>query len=256
MKFGIAVTGLALASAAFANAQEITFSGYVNPHQESWNWERRNGRGKLLNPYGCEAGDQDEWVCGFSQVLASQAGNKPSITEHLAMFSDRYVKNNGKIYAVKNSQGNGALADTQYRWHMKDGLYEVTIPDPNDWYKSMACTYLGGDGSCVVFKLLMEADNIGQIIAAPARFVSIQVIGVDQVTNRIYGYYPTASGWDRKRTVWGDAKDGSMRSYDWEVIGLSTNDRIRVCGRIQMLQLHLYSHLFIFSLFLYPCLDV
>lgn len=247
MKFSVAVAGLALASAV-ANAQQVTYSGYVDPHQEDWYWERRNGRGKLLNPYECEAGNQGEWVCGFSQVLASQTG-KPSITEYLAMFSDRYVENNGKIYAVKNSQGNGALARTYYRYHMTDGLYEVTVPDPDPygWYERRY-----GVGRYVLFKLLIEARDIGQIIAAPAHYDPMQVIGVDQVTNRIYGYYPTASGtWDRKRTAWGDAKDGSMRSFDWEVIGLSTNDRVRIIFKCYILILcgMMYSHLFSVALY-------
>jgi len=107
---------------------------------------------------------------------------------------------------------------------MKDGLYEFLVPGPN--YSTDCSSLTGTMTSCVVFKLLMAADNIGQIIAAPARLDPIQVIGVDQVDNKIYGYYPTDSGdWTRKPTAWGDAKDGSMRSYDWEVIGLSTNDR-------------------------------
>mmetsp|Transcript_16812 Transcript_16812/g.26246 ORF Transcript_16812/g.26246 Transcript_16812/m.26246 type:complete len:440 (-) Transcript_16812:115-1434(-) len=218
-KFSVAVAGLALAS-----AQPITYSGYVDPHQEGWNWEKGNGHGTLLSRcylrgvYGENGGPYgygSALLCGMSEVLASKHG-RPSIRDYLAMFSNKFVESNGNFYAVHNSQGNGAMT---YWKEMMHGLYEVIIPE--GWEASIC------DDRCVVFRLLYKDDNIGQIIAAPARFDPIQVIGVDQVTNRIYGYYPTASGgWDRKRTVWGNAKDGSMRSSDKAVIGLSTNDRM------------------------------
>lgn len=209
-KFSVAVAGLALAS-----AQPITYPGYVDPHKEGFDFEYGT---RLLNDCESGAGDGIHVKCEMSRVLRSQPG-MPSIRDYLAMFSDKYVENNGRFYAVKNSQGNGAMTISEF---MRNGLYEIIVPDTFVGMRSCNTS-----GRCVEFNLLMEADNIGQIIAAPARFDPIQVIGVDQVDNRIYGYYPTASGgWDRKRTGWGNAKDGSMRSYDWEVIGLSTNDRM------------------------------
>eukprot|EP00956_Cyclotella_meneghiniana_P034064 scaffold101316_cov56-Cyclotella_meneghiniana.AAC.4 len=56
----------------------------------------------------------------------------------------------------------------------------------------------------------------------------MQIIGVDQVTNKIYGFTPKNdyAYWERKQTVWGDAKSGSLSSTDGEVIGLSSNDRL------------------------------
>jgi len=79
MKFSFADSGLALASAfAIASrplyAQPITYSGYVDPHQEGWNWENGNGRGKLLDPHTCEELSPDKWDCGFSKVLAWMRG--------------------------------------------------------------------------------------------------------------------------------------------------------------------------------------
>ncbi len=76
--------------------------------------------------------------------------------------------------------------------------------------------------------LLYKADNIGQIVAAPEKYYPIEVIGVDQLDNRIYGYYLSRGEWKRKRTEWGDAKDGSMSSTDNEVIGLSKNDEVKM----------------------------
>jgi hypothetical protein len=208
-KFSVAVAGLALAS-----AQPITYPGYVDPHKEGFDFEY----GTRLLDCGSGGSSGRMGKCAMSRVLRSQPG-MPSTQDYLAMFSDKYVENNGRFYAVKNSQGNGAMTFSDI---MRNGLYEITVPDR--FVGSRSCNT---SGRCFEFHLLMEADNIGQIIAAPARFDPIQVIGVDQVTNRIYGYYPTASGgWDRKRTVWGNAKDGSMRSSDKAVIGLSTNDRM------------------------------
>ena len=247
MKFIVAVTGLAL-GAAFANAQPITYSGYIDPHQEGWNWEDGNIGGTLLSrcflrgvygenngPYGYGSA----LLCGMSNVLASKDG-MPSIRDYLAMFSEKYVESNGNFYAVHNSQGNGAMT---YKKDMMHGLYEVIIP--YDAWTTSVC-----NDRCVVFRLLMEADNIGQIIAAPTKYAPIQVIGVDQVTNRIYGYYPTASGgWDRKPTQWGDAKDGSLSCTDNGVIGLSKNDKVMIIFEIcsYMLYIHSWkitSHLF------------
>ncbi len=236
MKFSFADSGLALASAFILAprplyAQPITYPGYVDPHQEGSNWENGNGRGKLLDPLACEELSQDEWGCGFSKVLAWMRG-KPSTREYLAMFSEKYVENNGKFYAVKNSEGNGALT---FREDMTNGLYEVLVPGlvniSSDSFSKWLNVFHQTDTSysCIVFKLLIAADNIGQIIAAPTKYEPIQVVGVDQDTSRIYGYYPiNSSEWARKRTVWGDAKDGSMSSTDDEVIGLTTNDRVRV----------------------------
>ncbi len=233
----VAVAGLALAS-----AQPITYPGYVDPHKEGFDFEYGN---RLLNDCESMGSNGRDATCEMSRVLRSQPG-MPSIRDYLAMFSDKYVENNGRFYAVMNSQGNGAMTFSDI---MRNGLYEVTVPDTFVGFKSCNTS-----GKCVEFHLLMEADNIGQIIAAPARFDPIQVIGVDQVDNRIYGYFPTASGvWDRKRTGWGNAKDGSMRSYDWEVIGLSTNDRVRVYGRVQICYNYIFavqklSPLYLFTL--------
>ena len=222
-KFSVAVAGLALAS-----AQPITYPGYVDPHKEGFDFEYGT---RLLNDCESMTSNGREAKCAMSRVLRSQPG-MPSTRDYLAMFSDKYVENNGRFYAVKNSQGNGAMTMTDI---MRNGLYEIIVPDTFVGMRSCNTS-----GKCVQFNLLMEADNIGQIIAAPARYDPIQVIGVDQVTNRIYGYYPTDSdsGWDRKRTVWGKAKDGSMRSFDKAVIGLSTKDRVSVNGCILILHLH------------------
>ncbi len=241
MKFSVAVAGLALAS-----AQPITYSGYVQPHPDHgtygwWDPDPDVEKGWLLTPYGCKEGNQDEWVCGFNKVLATLPGTEnPSIRDYLTMFSKKYVENkfSGKFFAVKNSRGSGALTVDRLKEMMKDGLYEVLVPGPN---YSTECSTLSYAGTCLVFKLLIEADNIGQIIAAPTKYDPIQGIGVDQVSNKIYGYYPTESGdWHRKRTKWGDAKDGSLSCTDNEVIGLSKNDKVRILFEICSYAVHYF----------------
>jgi len=194
------------------------------PRDFSWEWEiygDTRGDGKLL--YWCLGGGstKTEGTCVFSKALSSQPG-KPSIRDYLAMFSDKYVEHNGRFYAVKNSQANGAMIFSEW---MFNGLYEILVPDTFVRETQFSCN-TSGSGRCVDFKLLIEADNIGQIVAAPTQYNPVQVIGVDQVTNKIYGYYPTDSGtWARKQTLWGDAKNGSLWS-DTDLIGLSTNDRL------------------------------
>ncbi len=108
------------------------------------------------------------------KVLAWKRG-RPSTQQYLAMFSDKYVENNGKFYAVKNSQGNGAMTFSE---DMTNGLYEVSalgivhLFSSSDAYNKWLNLYdqFGDCDSCVRFKLLIATDNIGQIIAAPTKY--------------------------------------------------------------------------------------
>ena len=206
MKLGI--TGLvASALARPLYAQPIIYSGYEDIH---------------LNPLPYKEGNLNnsrQYIGIFTAALESQ-NFRPSFLDFLVMFSDKYVKKNGRYFAVKNSQGNGALQLV----NVQAGLYEVFEPN-TDSYNLPWCV----DNQCAVFQLIYEMENLGQIIAAPEKYEPMQIIGVDQVTNKIYGFTPknNYAYWERKQTVWGDAKSGSLSSTDGEVIGLSSNNRVR-----------------------------
>ena len=213
MKLGI--TGLvASALARPLYAQPIIYSGYEDIHLNSspykgGNWNNNwNTSRQYIGIF-----------TAFTAALESQ-NFRPSFLDFLVMFSDKYVKKNGRYFAVKNSQGNGALRLLD----VQAGLYEV-FEKPNA--DSVDCTGVGTQ--CVVFELIYEMENLGQIIAAPEKYEPMQIIGVDQVTNKIYGFTPknNYAYWERKQTVWGDAKSGSLSSTDGEVIGLSSNNRVR-----------------------------
>mmetsp|Transcript_6090 Transcript_6090/g.13173 ORF Transcript_6090/g.13173 Transcript_6090/m.13173 type:complete len:381 (+) Transcript_6090:325-1467(+) len=153
------------------------------------------------------------------------------------MFSDKFVEHQGKIFTVVSdahptvsTHGLFMLGEREIKAtpiHLKGftkGLYEV-IDRPS----------LNPHGTCVEFELLYANPSIGQIVAT-SQFDPIQIIGVDKVNNRIYGYYPDPAGstltWKRKHTVWGDAKDGSLVTepvdYGESAVtsGLSTNGRL------------------------------
>ena len=230
MKFRI--TGLALLSSAYvkpSHAQPIIYAGY-DPHQNGYYHDGVQKPLDCRNYHYYRDYDEDTktwvsgYICTFSKALASDPASVwPSLPEYLAMFSDRYVENNGKIYAAKNSQGNGAMT---FEKDMPGGLYEVL---PETEWPHLMCRH---SHACIFFKKLLYAENIGQIVAAPPKYAPFEVIGVDQVTKKIYGYYPDINGeWKRKATVWGDAKNGSMRSNDDGVIGLSSNDRVGVISQ-------------------------
>jgi len=97
----------------------------------------------------------------------------------------------------------------------ENGLYEVVDTDSR--------------GGCVRFRLIYKHDNIGQIIGNSGRFLPIEIIGVDQNDNRIWGYFQddTTGEWDRKRTKWGRALDGSLAGQvDGNIIGISMSDQM------------------------------
>ena len=215
MKLGI--TGLvASALARPLYAQPIIYSGYEDFH---------------LYPHPIAVLGGNSFVGEFTFALADGnfglgPFNFAGIRDFLVMFSDKYVEKNGRYFAVKNSQGNGALRFDRmppYKFDVLAGLYELLDPNSND---PSFCNY---SSRCVVFKLVAQVENIGQIIAAPEKYEPMQIIGVDQVTNKIYGFTPknNYAYWERKQTVWGDAKSGSLSSTDGEVIGLSSNNRVR-----------------------------
>eukprot|EP00579_Thalassiosira_antarctica_P032235 CAMPEP_0202002852 /NCGR_PEP_ID=MMETSP0905-20130828/8599_1 /ASSEMBLY_ACC=CAM_ASM_000554 /TAXON_ID=420261 /ORGANISM="Thalassiosira antarctica, Strain CCMP982" /LENGTH=243 /DNA_ID=CAMNT_0048559885 /DNA_START=114 /DNA_END=841 /DNA_ORIENTATION=+ len=120
----------------------------------------------------------------------------PTTAQYLAMFSDKFIEHNGKVFTVKNAQGEGGFPNYT---EGENGLYEVSV---SGWpYEA-----------CVQYHLIYEDDNIGQIVAS-SLFDPIEIIGVDSATNRIYGYHQVSApsgGWERKRTAWGYALDGSL----------------------------------------------
>ena len=85
----------------------------------------------------------------------------------------------------------------------RHGLYEVR-DRPDLLYKHLGSTW-------VSFNWLYLDDNIAQIVGAGPQFAPIQIIGVDQISNKIYGYYhPNFFPCTRKRTEWGYALNGSL----------------------------------------------
>jgi len=134
----------------------------------------------------------------YNEVFAGTSGTRTT-AQYLAMFTDKFVEHNGRVFAVKNDGGTGGYEYGYNTWPYDEepnGLYEVHDD--------------GHGSSCITFQLLFENDNIGQIIAS-SQFDSYElIIGVDQVTNRIWGYYEQGGVWLRKRTVWGYAIDGSL----------------------------------------------
>jgi len=172
----------------------------------------------------------------YNEVLKAVPGG-PTTAQLLVMFSDKFVEHQGKIFTVVSdahptvsTHGLFMLGEREIKAtpiHLKGftkGLYEV-IDRPS----------LNPHGTCVEFELLYANPSIGQIVAT-SQFDPIQIIGVDKVNNRIYGYYPDPAGstltWKRKHTVWGDAKDGSLVTepvdYGESAVtsGLSTNGRL------------------------------
>eukprot|EP00956_Cyclotella_meneghiniana_P034065 scaffold101316_cov56-Cyclotella_meneghiniana.AAC.5 len=137
MKLGI--TGLvASALARPLYAQPIIYSGYEDfhlyPHpiaEVEGNWSRSR-----------------QFVCEFTFALAENDFGEgpfgyPGIRDFLVMFSDKYVEKNGRYFAVKNSQGNGALRFDRMRPHKFDvlaGLYELLDPNTVD---PLGCNYRG-----------------------------------------------------------------------------------------------------------------
>ena len=134
----------------------------------------------------------------------------------LALFSPLFVEESGEIFTVVDDD---FLAFLHYPENPpKKGLYLV---------ESMHGHFSGYYGGCLLhFRLLYEDDNIGRIVPSTGQFGNIRIIAVDKVTNKIYGYYfdrcdfspndyTTSCGngyqvWTRKRTVWGDAIDGTL----------------------------------------------
>ncbi len=136
---------------------------------------------------------------------STSGSNDLRTSQYLAMFSDKFVEIDGRVYTVKNADNSGGFPHYPHHnlfpWdEQPNGLYEV-VDDPS----------LTGR-ACVYFSCKLKADNIGQIVAS-SMFDPIKIIGVDQATNEIYGYYyASGSGgfWQRKTTIWGDAEDGSL----------------------------------------------
>eukprot|EP00804_Cyclotella_cryptica_P026672 CCRYP_007921-RB/>CCRYP_007921-RB protein AED:0.04 eAED:0.04 QI:493/1/1/1/1/1/3/137/364 len=135
----------------------------------------------------------------------------------LVMFRSNFIEHKGKVYASLSaspySTGNDYFAPERDDLSA-GGLYEVT----------------DDSGSCVTLQLLYADDTLGQIVAS-SQFHPIEIIGVSGKT--IYGYYPGSGGaWQRKKTVWGDATDGSlsvepvMSGKVGHVSGISSNGNL------------------------------
>lgn len=165
---------------------------------------------------GTPHGDQSS-MC-YDVVLSGDPGT-PTTAQYLAMFTDKFIEHKGRVFAVKNEMKTGGY-EHDYMYEEPNGLYEVVDH--------------AHDPACLTFHLLFEDDHIGQIVAS-SQFVPYDlIIGVDQETNRIWGYYEEGGVWLRKRTLWGYAKDGSLAVEPIEegsgkvsaVSGLSLNDRL------------------------------
>lgn len=151
--------------------------------------------------YFCGDGNfpNDDKVACYTNSLLGLAGT-PSTAEYLAMFSDKFIEVDGRVYTVKNADNTGGFP------------FLSKYPDTFDWNENGLYEVRGGGDPCVYYQLLFRDDNIGQIVPAADDFNPIKIIGVDRVTNRIWGYgqFHEHSPWERKRTVWGRAKDGSL----------------------------------------------
>ena len=171
MEFTLTFTSLLLGCIGHAVAQPIIYEGYHT--------------GVFADP---EMPDTD--IFCYAGALAPRPGiaNTP---QYLAMFSDKFVENDGRVFTVKNANNDGGFP-SRYNWY-PNGLYEVS------------------EGRfCVHYKLVYPGENIGQIVGPGAQFDPIVIIGVDQVTYKIYGYYQDSGAWKRQRTKWGYALDGSL----------------------------------------------
>lgn len=124
---------------------------------------------------------EDGYVC-YEDIFTTNG--ELSTADFLVMFEENFVELNGAIYA--------APPPGYYpSYFTRRGLYLLT----------------DGPGSCVMFGLLYEDPDIGQIVASN-QFDPIEVIGITGTT--IWGYYPHGGVWNRVKTLWGDAKDGSL----------------------------------------------
>lgn len=193
MKLSAIATGFFLAATErLALAQPIVHEGYRN---ELFTQPTKDGYNLYCYRH----------VLPSPSLTSDWLEGEPTTSQYLAMFSDKFVEIDGRVYTVKNAENSGG-----FPYYPK---HEILPWDeqPNGLYEVIDDLSLTGR-ACVRFSLRFESgdDNIGQIVAS-SQFDPIKIIGVDQGTNRIYGYfYDSATFWTRKRTVWGDATDGTL----------------------------------------------
>jgi len=181
----ITLAALLLGWTGFAFAQPIIYESY-RTDIFYYPWHSHN------DPTG------DGPIACYSNHAFKSLPDMPTTAQYLAMFSDKFVEHKGKVFTVKNAQGEGGFPNYT---EGENGLYEVS-----------GSGIVGPYNACVQYHLLYEDNNIGQIVAS-SRFDPIEIIGVDSASNRIYGYYQDSAspgGWERKRTAWGYALDGSL----------------------------------------------
>jgi len=128
--------------------------------------------------------EEDGYVC-YNEIFATVSGG-PSTADFIVMFNENFVYH-GNDHGIYAAPPQGYYPS----YFTRRGLYDVT----------------DGPGSCVMFGLLYEDPDIGQIVAS-SQFDPIKIIGITGTI--IYGYYVHNGVWKREKTKWGDAQDGSL----------------------------------------------
>ena len=211
---------LSFTIAGFASAQPINTYTSENDSFNGWFDVGRTG-------YGFTVVDRGNYEISYDSFLNSVEGG-PTTAQMLSMFSERFIEHNGRVFTVKSNDGtfsNGfpywepecLFQDCKYpyyNFHKIENIHGWDINGlkqdiPNGLYEVIYKV-----GSTVTFRLLFQDEFIGQIVAT-SKFNPIEIIGVDIMTNKIYGYYPNPNSesglpWGRKDTGWGTASDGSM----------------------------------------------
>jgi len=141
----------------------------------------------------------------FNEVLKTIPGG-PTTAQMLAMFSSNVVEGtDGTVFALNNEGNTGGFPHVA-QMNEDKGLYEVIDIDQQG-------------SSCVEYRLLFPDPSIGQIVyAGDTKFYPIEIIGVDEDTKKIWGYYQEAGSgswkWKRKKlsesATWGIAMEGSL----------------------------------------------
>jgi len=131
----------------------------------------------------------------FNEVLSTIPGG-PTTAQLIAMFSSDVVEgSDGRVFAL-NSGASGSGFPAVAEVSEAKGLYEI----------------IDQEGSCVVYDMLVEddSDGIEQIVYGGNWVERFQVIGVDS-NHKIWAFYEDDLGhWTKKKTVWGDARPGTL----------------------------------------------
>lgn len=178
-------------------------------------------------PYSVNKSADNEYVVCYSDVLATAPGDTPTTSQYLAMFSDKFVEVNNKVFAVKQRRASsGFPKEINNDVPFSDQLIgqDMIRKAPSGLYQVVENEDIGK--SCVNFILVYPDNDIGQIVGSGPQFDPIEIIGVDMVNHNIYGYYEKVGfpHYDRKRTKWGHAIDGSLvaePAEDGEYVSIS-----------------------------------